>query len=67
VTAAEPLRAAALRCAQQVNPLGVAPGRVRLSWLVEGGGRDRAQRAYQVQVAPDETPGWLAGRVRNPV
>jgi hypothetical protein len=42
-----------LRCAHRVNPLGVAPDRVRLGWVLEGPGTGRAQRAYQVLVAPD--------------
>ena len=46
-----PLTPAGLRCAYRVNPLGVAPGQVRLSWLLHGPGRDRAQSGYQVQVA----------------
>ena len=67
-----PLRPADLRCAHQVNPLGVAPGRVRLSWLLEGPGRDRGQRAYQVLVTPDlawpgggPAAGWDSGRVES--
>jgi alpha-L-rhamnosidase len=49
-----PLTPAGLRCAHLVNPLGVAPGRVRLSWLLEGGGSGRRQTGYQVTVARDE-------------
>jgi len=48
------LTPAGLRCAHLVNPLGVAPGRVRLSWLLEGAGTGRTQRGYQVLVAQDE-------------
>jgi alpha-L-rhamnosidase len=54
-----------LRCAYLVNPLAVAPARVRLSWLP--GGR---QDGYQVQVYPNEpwrsapeTPYWDSGQV----
>jgi alpha-L-rhamnosidase len=67
-----PLTPAGLRCAHQVNPLGVAPERVRLSWLLQGAGRDRSQLGYQVLVAPDEkrlTSGdglsWDSGRVES--
>ena len=63
-----PLTLAGLRCAHQVNPLGVAPDRVRLSWLIEGAGRDRAQRAYQVLVTqgePDGAVAWDSGRVES--
>ncbi|MFY9932472.1 MAG: family 78 glycoside hydrolase catalytic domain [Streptosporangiaceae bacterium] len=49
-----PLRPARLRCAYLADPLAVAPGRVRLSWELQGEGRDRRQQAYQVRV--------LAGR-----
>ncbi|HEY7431452.1 MAG TPA: family 78 glycoside hydrolase catalytic domain [Streptosporangiaceae bacterium] len=48
------LRCCELRCAHQVNPFGVAPSRVRLSWLLAGGGSGRAQTGYQVIVARDE-------------
>ena len=72
-----PLTPADLRCAYRVNPLGVAPGQVRLSWQLHGPGRNRAQSGYQVQVAVDEAgqamdPGpdwdravWDSGRVRS--
>jgi alpha-L-rhamnosidase len=74
-----PLTPADLRCAYRVNPLGVAPGQVRLSWLLHGPGRDRVQTGYQVQVTaaeagqamesgPDwDRPAWDTGRVRSPV
>ncbi len=66
----QPLTPAGLRCAHKVNPLGVAPDQVRLSWVLEGAGTGRAQRAYQVQVAPDEARrggelGWDSGRVES--
>jgi alpha-L-rhamnosidase len=64
------LTPAGLRCAHQVDPLGVAPDRVRLSWELEGGGRDRGQHGYQVLVAADEARlaagdglVWDSGRV----
>ena len=69
-----PLTPAELRCAHQVDPLGVAPDRVRLSWWLEGVGTGRAQRAYQVQVADeagamalpgaDASPPFWAGRMK---
>jgi alpha-L-rhamnosidase len=65
-----PLTPTGLRCGYLVNPLGVAPDRVRLSWVLEGTGGDRAQRGYQVRVAPDEVRlaagqdlCWDSGRV----
>jgi alpha-L-rhamnosidase len=75
---APPLRPAGLRCAHRVNPLGVAPDRVRLGWELRGAGTGRAQRAYQILVAPDGThpaggvtpggvePVWDSGRVESP-
>jgi alpha-L-rhamnosidase len=64
------LTPAGLRCAHQVDPLGVAPDRVRLSWVLEGAGHDRGQHGYQVLVAPDEARlaaadglVWDSGRV----
>ena len=64
----QPLTPAGLRCAHKVNPLGVAPDHIRLSWVLEGAGTGRAQRAYQVLVTP-EAPGasavWDSGRVES--
>ena len=67
-----PLTPAGLRCAHQVDPLGVAPDRVRLGWVLEGTGTARAQHAYQVLVAPDETRlsagedlSWDSGRAES--
>ena len=67
-----PLIPAGLRCAHLADPLGVAPDRVRLSWTPEGAGTGRAQRAYQVQVAPSEERlitgehlSWDSGRVES--
>ena len=67
-----PLSPAGLRCAHRVDPLGVAPDRVRLGWVLEGTGIGRAQRAYQVVVAPDKTwlrtgedLSWDSGRVES--
>jgi alpha-L-rhamnosidase len=71
---ASPLLPTGLRCAHLVNPLGVAPDRVRLSWRLEGSGRDRAQTAYQLEVTavdPHQTHGqdtvWDSGRVEDTV
>lgn len=44
-----------LRCAFQVNPLGVAPDRLRFSWALESSGAQaQGQRAYQIRLAPGE-------------
>ena len=60
------LTPAGLRCAHLVNPLGVAPDRIRLSWRLEGGGRDRAQTGYQLVVEPEHGPAaWDTGRVAS--
>jgi hypothetical protein len=55
--------------AHQVDPLGVAPDRVRLSWWLEGAGTGRVQRAYQVRVTEDEMEAvtWDSGRVESAV
>jgi alpha-L-rhamnosidase len=50
------LTVGSMRCAHSRNPLGVAPGRVRFSWSLDGGG---SQQAYQIQVIPNE-PGLLS-------
>ena len=67
-----PLTPAGLRCAHLADPLGVAPDRVRLSWTPEAAGTGRAQRAYQVQMAPTgerlitgEHLSWDSGRVES--
>ena len=64
---ASPLLPTRLRCAQQVNPLGVSPDRVRLSWALAGTGRDRLQRAYQIRLWKDtpDDPVWDSGRVES--
>jgi alpha-L-rhamnosidase len=64
----QPLTPAGLRCAHKANPLGVAPDHVRLSWVLEGAGRDRTQRAYQLLVTPEEAgacAAWDSGRVKS--
>jgi alpha-L-rhamnosidase len=70
VTTPSPLTPAGLRCAYLVNPLGVAPDRVRFSWLLEGTGRDCLQSGFRIQVYLDEpwrrpakTLFWDSGRV----
>jgi len=66
-----PLRPTGLRCAHRVNPLGVAAARVRLSWLLEGAGRDRSQRGYQIVVTSGRQPNggedisWDSGQVTS--
>ena len=50
-----PLPPTHLRCAYTVNPLAVAPERVRLSWmLTTAAGQHEHQRGYQIRVAPSE-------------
>ena len=58
-----PLVPARLRCAHQVNPLGVSPDRVRLSWQVRGEGSGRLQRAYQILLMRDGAVAWDSARV----
>ena len=43
-----------LRCEYQVNPLGILVPNPRLSWIPEGTGMNRKQRAYQVIVSSSE-------------
>jgi alpha-L-rhamnosidase len=54
-----------LRCAHQVNPLGVAPERVRLSWRLDGAGNGRSQRGYHVVVTGADGPAWDSGRIQS--
>jgi alpha-L-rhamnosidase len=55
-----------LRCAHQAEPLGVAPDRVRLSWVLQSAGTGRAQRAYQIQVTDDaDAMAWDSGQVES--
>ncbi len=64
-----PLTPAGLRCAHQIDPLGVAPDRVSLSWLLAGTGHGRAQTSYQVVITQErageagggQPPGTAAG------
>jgi alpha-L-rhamnosidase len=64
----QPLVPMGLRCAHHVNPLGVAPDRVRLSWLLDGAGDGRRQTSYRVQVVQDAASfggadmAWDSGR-----
>lgn len=50
------LTPAGLRCAHLVNPLGVAPGRVRFGWRLQGTEGDCVQAAFHIQVFQNE---WL--------
>ena len=61
-----PLAPTGPRCAHQVDPLGVAPDRIRLSWMLGGEGTGRAQLAYQVLVTDDAgAVAWDSGRVES--
>ncbi|MGH3205617.1 MAG: family 78 glycoside hydrolase catalytic domain [Streptosporangiaceae bacterium] len=58
----------ALRCAHKVNPLGVAPDRVRFGWQPPESGPRQQQRAFQIRVEPDdarEGAVWDTGRVES--
>jgi len=60
------LTPAGLRCAHKADPLGVAPDRVRFSWVLRGTGTGRAQSAYQVQVTDEAgAVSWDSGRVES--
>ncbi len=61
-----------LRCAYRVNPLGIAPERVRFSWELQGAGARCTQAAFQIQVFADERqsrpqrqPCWDSGEVAS--
>ena len=61
-----------LRCAHLDNPLGVAPDRVRFSWLLDDTRRACRQGGYQVQVfpndrprRPEDTPSWDSGQAAS--
>jgi len=60
VTTPSPLTPAGLRCVHLVDPLGVAPDRVRFSWLLAGSGSGGRQSGFQIQVFHNET--WLVSR-----
>jgi len=61
-----PLVPTGLRCAYQAEPLGVAPDRVRLSWVLQSAGTGRAQRAYQIQVTDDaDAMAWDSSQVES--
>jgi alpha-L-rhamnosidase len=69
---APPPKPARLRCAHLVNPLGIAPDRVRFSWELEGTEGDCAQAAFHIQVFPNEgmrseqrQPYWDSGEVAS--
>jgi alpha-L-rhamnosidase len=72
VTTPAPLTPAALRCAHLVDPLGVAPDRVRFSWQFAETDGDCRQSGYQVQVfrngawrLSDQTLVWDSGHVQS--
>jgi alpha-L-rhamnosidase len=60
-----PLTPAGLRCAHQTDPLGVAPDRIRFSWVVAGTGPGRAQSAYRILVTQEDAAVWDSGRVAS--
>jgi len=67
-----PVRLAATLCDGRRDPVGVDPGGVRFSWVMESDARGQSQRAWHVQVATgreallDGRPDvWDSGRVRG--
>jgi alpha-L-rhamnosidase len=54
---------AGLRCAHKTDPLGVAPDRVRFSWILQGTGQ--AQTAYQLLLTQDDVVVWDSGRIES--
>jgi alpha-L-rhamnosidase len=52
-----------LRCAHKADPLGVAPDRVRFSWILQGA--DQAQTACQILLTQDDAEIWDSGRVES--
>lgn len=61
-----------LRCEYGVNPLGIDVSAPRLSWKLEGAGRNQAQGAYQILVASspevlakDAGDLWDSGKVAS--
>jgi alpha-L-rhamnosidase len=72
VTTPSPLTPAGLRCAHLTNPLGVAPDRVRFSWLFAETDSSCRQRGFQIRVFRNEpwrlSEGmlvWDSGRVES--
>ena len=57
------LRCVGLRCAHKTDPLGVAPDRVRFSWILQGTGQ--AQTAYQILLTSGDAVIWDSGRVES--
>ena len=65
-----PVRVAEVLCDGRLDPVGVDPGRVRFSWVMESDARGQSQGAYAIEVAssleallagkPDV---WASGRV----
>ncbi len=60
-TSAQSLSIRQLRCEYLHNPLGIDAQQPRLSWQLQGEGRNRIQSAYQIQVAED-TLKWQSGK-----
>jgi alpha-L-rhamnosidase len=58
-----PLTPAGLRCAYKTDPLGVAPDRVRFSWILQGTGQ--AQTAYQILLTQGGTTVWDSARIES--
>jgi alpha-L-rhamnosidase len=56
-----PVRVAEVLCDGRADPLGVDPGRVRFSWVMESDARGQSQAAYRIEVASSRA-GLLAGR-----
>ena len=72
MTTPSPLTPAGLRCAHLVNPLGVAPDRVRFSWLLAGPDSGCRQGGFQIRIflneawrLSGETLVWDSGRVAS--
>ncbi len=56
-----PVRVADLLCDGRRDPVGVDPGGVRFSWVMESGARGQSQGAYRIEVASSRE-GLLAGK-----
>ena len=55
-SASSPVRVASVLCDGRVEPVGVEPGGVRFSWIMESDSRGQAQRAYEIEVATGREP-----------
>jgi hypothetical protein len=67
-----PVRVADVLCDGRVDPVGVDPGSVRLSWVLESEARGQSQAAYLVEVASSpqallagRADVWASGRVEG--